>query len=764
MQVFNFFSLDSTEALAQVLIVNGRQWEPMSDMEFSVTATHKTIGYSVKDSVVIAVARFPSVPRVELAVDKVSVTTQEGPLNLMAAVARPRDPDQPRNYTYNWESLPYCNHQAYATTSSVVRNLDWTEAKNDQVQVMPVSLMPGTEYCIRVAVTNSEGVAGWAFRIIKVKEPPSGGYCELMSAPAGVAFEHRFTVACHGWSGPNIRYRFKARVRGDPIPLGPASSTSQISFTADVGHYFLEVDILDGDGLVTTVPVRAISARHGDFSKDAFVSQALGRFEKSRNPRLGYEILALTAANLVPSILAGQAPHRPAALDGLMMAARTPNSEPTSRGNVTLTRILSVIDQLTVSQHIDATESGPYFLEYLQRILPNKLPIDLRPMLLRIINRITAGMASDPSNQAGCFAPQYVIQILRLLGPIYENPRGGSSASFTVHEIKNVLENCIQRTMYCEVGDPKSMAARRVKLTTDDEPSEVPLAFTEDLEFDRPETNSGSIGEWDGEPFLWSGGKQAVEFGLVDTRDVAKVAHLCGFNLPDLQGMATAGQPCLGYRCALTQANLMRNSSIDSIVVELAFRNATQVLAPWFRTRHLTFLLPLSPDFRQRVKNGGKPKCVWYDRYANATSSAWSDEGCRVLGFNMTHVQCACSHLTEFAIMVRDIRKSIGPPIGIILLIVGLFLASCGVGWLIYMRKRKGTIDHKRTGSHSTELPIERSSFSQSTLRASDSASTLAPHDGLFRRTRSNLWDRGDEEALRRERLCNILRETRDEL
>ena len=600
----------------------------MSDMEFSVLATHKTFGYSIADSAVVAIARFPSVPRVELASERGSITPQDNAVRMMAAVARPRDPEMSHNYTYTWESLPYCNHQAYAVTSALFKHSNWTENSKDEFAVMPASLLPGTEYCIRVAVTNGEGIAGWAFRTLSVREPPTGGYCELTSAPAGVAFEHRFTVACHGWSGPNIRYRFKTRMRGDPIPLGPATSISQISFTADVGHYQLEVDILDGDGLLTTVPVRAISARHGDIPKDAYIAQALGRFEKSRNPRLGYEILSLTAANLVPSVLAGQAPSKPHQQSPtMMMAIKAGGSEP--RGNVTLAKILSVIDQLTVSQHIDAGESGPYFLNYLQRVLPNKLPIDLRPMLLRIIHRIVVGMAADPANESSCFGPQYVIQILRLLGPIYENPRGGSSASFTVHEIKNVLENCIQRTMYCEVGDGKSMAVRRVRLANDEEPTEVPLAFTD--EADGEGGSKGQTGEWDGEPFLWSGGKQAIEFGVVDTRDATKVSHLCGFNLPDLRGMTTDEQPCLGYRCALTQANLMRNGSIDSVVVELAFRNATQVLAPWFRTRHLTFLLPLSKEFQTRVKRGGKPKCVWYDRYANATSSTWSDEGCRVM-------------------------------------------------------------------------------------------------------------------------------------
>lgn len=782
-----------------VVNLNGQDWTAGQDMEFIVTAKHRQLGYQLVDSVVVAIARAATVPRVELFLDRLVLTTQERTLKMIAKVARPRNALQAYNHTVYWESLPYCNRQFYALApgfGTPVHEVYWTSEPVNTTIIDPAMLLPGSEYCFRAAVLDGTSqVIGWAFRTVKVREPPVGGYCELTSAAVGVAFEHRFTVACYGWSGPKLRYRFKTRMRGDPIPLAPATSMSQLTFTTDVGHYLLEVDILDGDHLMTTVAVRNISARVGATRKDIFLTHQLSRFEKSRNPRMGYQILSLTAANLVPSVLAGQSPAkavRPVEqLTGTAMTAK--------HGNLTLSRVLQVVDTLTQSAVMDAEEIGPYFLDYLQRILPTKLPIDLRPLLLRILRRITQGMAEDRAAQEDCFAPEYMIQILRLLGPIYENPRGGASASFLVHEIKNTLETCIQRTMYCDVSEEAEPAVERPEKLSMRKARKLCQLLGEG----KRDQDTGQEHE-EGEAFAWTGEKQVIEFGLTDTRDLAKSTRICGFTLPDLRGMASTDFPCLGYRCAFTKANLMRNNSIDHNVLELSFRNASQVLAPWFRTRHITFLMPLSTEFQTRLERGGRPKCVWYDRYLNATASYWSDEGCRVLGYNASHVQCACSHLTEFSIMMAAPPLQVGS-IWKQLVLLGLLGALLGaLGYYVVRqgRKRKSWRDWlmpwrgERPGHHesaSTIRPAKSGNLSRTLSRSTiiatakyddsqASVSTIiAPRQALqrrqsahprpnqpqqsateqhLRRTRSQvLWTRRDEDALRQERISQILRD-----
>lgn len=198
--------------------------------------------------------------------------------------------------------------------------------------------------------------------------------------------------------------------------------------------------------------------------------------------------------------------------------------------------------------------------------------------------------------------------MLHALNPILENPRSGASASFVVHEIKTVIETCLQREMVC--GSP---------------------------------------------PFRLSTPRLDIELGMVESGDAGRLGNLCGFEVPSLLGISPT--TCLGYRCAAFKSNLMRNGSVDTLAWELAFRNQTQVLAPAFRSRAVNFTLPLSAEFSRRVQKGGRPQCVWYEREANATASRWSAAGCAVLRFNRTHVVCSCTHLTEFAVMVPELRR-----------------------------------------------------------------------------------------------------------
>lgn len=41
--------------------------------------------------------------------------------------------------------------------------------------------------------------------------------------------------------------------------------------------------------------------------------------------------------------------------------------------------------------------------------------------------------------------------------------------------------------------------------------------------------------------------------------------------------------------------------------------------------------------------------------------SSWSEEGCRVASYNITHVRCQCEHLTNFAVLM-DFHATPLPP------------------------------------------------------------------------------------------------------
>lgn len=834
-----------------------------SNWQFTVTARHQTSSSIVlTDWVVIVVSQLQArALRVQLTVEKPLVSALESHLRMVATVSPPpslESASSTTNLTYHWESLAYCNGQAYAVEASQGGEVTHhSDSHLDYYEVIPSLLLPGAAYCYRVAVTGAGNALGWAFRVIKAREPPTSGYCELTSPTVTVALTGRFTAACYGWVGLRIRYLFKLRTfSGDALPLGPPTALSQLSFSTDVGHFDLEVDVIDGETLlVTTVAVSRISARPGEISKEAFLAEELTRFERTKNARLGHEILALTASPSTAYAFTSGGRVVMMAAERVGAQSSPPNIHlPDANGELSLGRILTLVETLTQSTHISADDTGPYFLDYLLRLVPPKLPVDLRPLFLRILLRLTQGMSLDKLEAGTCFASTKVVKILRLLELIFDNPREGAGASFIVHEIKDILESCLQRTMYCDeltmsdegwtsapmpstgeitsktktrqsfstatamnggaaVANFGKMSCHRVLLSSGNRKvravrklfpptssargsdvkaplADASLPVTEGVEESPDPTQQldGLIDEWDGEPFTWYGDKQSIEFGLIDTRNVTQTMHLCGFTLPDLRGMAFPGSPCLGYRCSLTYANLMRNASIDTFVLELSLRNASQTLTPWFRTRHMSFLLPLSPVFQGRLARGARPRCVWYDRATNPMTSAWSDEGCRVLSFNTTHVQCACSHLTEFAIMMEEAKLM--PSLSILLVVssLGALAGAALFFWLL----RKWIRSHSKMGpdprhwkaSGSTIGPGPGSSHSRSTIAMSSSGERLgstrsgstfalgdirrvirrpAAHGNApLRNAQSAIWTRHDEEALRRERIKQILRPTQD--
>lgn len=316
----------------------------------------------------------------------------------------------------------------------------------------------------------------------------------------------------------------------------------------------------------------------------------------------------------------------------------------------TLARLLHLLDTLTQNTYLDAQDAGPFFLHSLLRIVPAKLPIDLRPVMLRVVHRLAMGMARDTRPEGKCFDKRHAIAILHALTPVLENPRSGASASFVVNEIKTVVETCLQREMKC--GDP---------------------------------------------PFRISTPKLEIELGMVEGGMVPEVlstdGSLCGatfLQLPSLLGIS-AQESCLGYRCAFAKSNLMRNGSVDSNVAELVFRNASMVLAPSFRSRSINFTLPLTTEFSRRVQKGGKPMCVWYEREANATVSRWNEKGCKVTGFNRRHVNCSCTHLTEFSVMIPEVKRPLNLR-GRWFLLAALLAAVMALGslaiWSLHRRHR----------------------------------------------------------------------------
>lgn len=78
--------------------------------------------------------------------------------------------------------------------------------------------------------------------------------------------------------------------------------------------------------------------------------------------------------------------------------------------------------------------------------------------------------------------------------------------------------------------------------------------------------------------------------------------------------------------------------------------NSRVVSASLGHGRHIQLPEPVTLTFSLlRQENVTRPVCAFWDY----TTSAWSDEGCRVMFHNRSHVTCQCDHLTNFAVLME---------------------------------------------------------------------------------------------------------------
>lgn len=66
---------------------------------------------------------------------------------------------------------------------------------------------------------------------------------------------------------------------------------------------------------------------------------------------------------------------------------------------------------------------------------------------------------------------------------------------------------------------------------------------------------------------------------------------------------------------------------------------------------------PPSPLSHQ-AKNHFNANCSFWNYSERSMTGHWSTQGCRLLDTNATHTSCACSHLTNFAVLMAH-RESV---------------------------------------------------------------------------------------------------------
>jgi hypothetical protein len=90
------------------------------------------------------------------------------------------------------------------------------------------------------------------------------------------------------------------------------------------------------------------------------------------------------------------------------------------------------------------------------------------------------------------------------------------------------------------------------------------------------------------------------------------------------------------------------------------FINSRVIAASLGRGRHIELPQPVQITFRHLSDvdpSRVRPECVYWDYVSNA----WSDDGCHAVLSNITHTQCSCNHLTNFALLMSHSTDSVAP-------------------------------------------------------------------------------------------------------
>ena len=83
----------------------------------------------------------------------------------------------------------------------------------------------------------------------------------------------------------------------------------------------------------------------------------------------------------------------------------------------------------------------------------------------------------------------------------------------------------------------------------------------------------------------------------------------------------------------------------------LRFVNSKVISASLGKGKHLRLREPVKITLKHlRTQNVSNPVCVFW----NYTTRVWSNAGCRLVSTNLTHSQCECDHLTNFALIMDE--------------------------------------------------------------------------------------------------------------
>eukprot|EP00923_Selenidium_pygospionis_P029706 GHVN01052902.1.p1 GENE.GHVN01052902.1~~GHVN01052902.1.p1 ORF type:complete len:1911 (-),score=125.55 GHVN01052902.1:9872-15604(-) len=544
----------------------------------------------------------------------------------------------PRAVKWNWSPVSMIDGERFGSLTI----LDGEDGITSSTLELDTALLhAGVRYCVQVSF-GSAWHHGKAHMVIEEQWREPRGDCSLLESRAGLALQSMFTVSCTGWCqnafADAVRYRFVKIRAGREYPIAPPSHRPTLNLILSHGTHALNAEIIGRDKTHKQLLADGLRVRPSEMSLTAHFSTMLPVFQRTKNIRLGYELLSLVAPYIAES--------------GARKSPATVFQKQCDEGDVdakTLTKALVLIEEISSLARIDAADIGPHLLFYLGTILPSTLSVDQRGPVLKTLGRVSAGMQADTTASGRCYSKETAHKMLLLLEPIWKNPRNGSFLSHLINEIKDELQECFSR----ELSAGESIYFNTTTLS---------------LQLGRGHARRDDIRAG---PFLLmqSGDAFAGRPYRVSLTDANLMRH----------EHSTIESRVIEFKIDLPKTT---PAQFAGAFCENALQEKAGTKLP--KDAALFFSYKLTASGKQKLQMGLIPCCVMYVRGEKMKQSGWTKDGCAVLGHTNTHINCHATHTGEFSIHFECRRWTRRPRIFFVLL-VGLLL-SVVFGVLLFRR------------------------------------------------------------------------------
>lgn len=617
---------------------------------------------------------------------------------------------------YEWSGPVSCLADALEFTGLTWSSVSERVVPNSRKLYLstPNLVLPGSYYCIRVSAFSPDKTIflGQAEVIMRTLSVPTLGECSVFNSTGQTysnytvsAFEDYLRLECSGSNFENgqLLYGFSivpVSVSGLPLfdqemRLGTLQrgSSLQTQFAPGTNRLYVHIYGATGQNGALNVAlesffVEVFAEFNGSSNLGQLWSNAAARYNSSRKSRELLNSVALLSQCVTPT-------------STLAFKRRRKRSTSTGWDTLNLEMVRAVAGVLWTTPVLDPYNAGPYFVQALgalvnDLVLYSKYQSEIAGILYKSLGELTGGI--------GCVNWVWT----------------DSPQPLTVQTLLELMETWLTLSSGTDYTKTQNLITFRSNLATSVSLSQICGEFAAN--------------------FTTANGKLKLSVGVFDRvyhSSSASPVPVCddfyvgSFSADSINGF-NLSQECFQYVCGLSSINYLTPSTnmsasssyqmIDSNLYSFTFNQFDSAVPnmttqPLFPDADFRFTVALSQELLGKLATtpswAALLQCAYYaSKYAN---SDYSTDGCQLLDFNGTHLDCSCSHLTEFVSVVGQSNlgsqstrpmPNVGLILGVVLGVFALILLVMG-GLLVY---RRGKIQAKRlqralVGTDVAEMP-----------------------------------------------------------